>query len=201
MRGPGTNPRQSMMRSHNAASLLSSTGRTPLHRSVCNAVSISGILTTCYSSTRRGSIWSGPSIATAPSLNPAVKDPRPLRDRQYQAKMRQDILLYLQGSNAEVSMATLTNIQRKEYRAIFLFLVEELDPGYKSVEGTRFEDEFVPALKALRYPFAHQIDNKWLAAPASMHSWPSLLGVLHWLVELCKVCPHNRHQLGASTCQ
>ena len=101
--------------------------------------------------------------------------------------MRQDIYLYLQGSNAEVPMATLSNIQRKEYRAIFFFLVEILDPGYISVEGARFEDEFVPALKALRYPYAHQIDNKWLAAPASMLSWPSLLGVLHWLVNLCKV--------------
>jgi hypothetical protein len=43
-------------------------------------------------------------------------------------------------------------------------------------------------LKALRYPFAAQIDAKWLAAPASMHSWPFLLGMLHWLVEIGKVC-------------
>jgi len=42
-------------------------------------------------------------------------------------------------------------------------------------------------LKALRYPFASQIDTKWLAAPASMHSWPFLLGMLHWLVEMGKV--------------
>lgn len=130
-------------------------------------------------------MWSG-GPASAPSLSQA-KDTRPLRDKQYQAKMRQDIYLYLQGSHGEVSMATLSNIQRKEYRAIFFFLVEILDPGYISVEGARFEDEFVPALKALRYPYAHQIDNKWLAAPASMLSWPSLLGVLHWLVNLCKV--------------
>ncbi|KAF8630067.1 hypothetical protein AX15_003124 [Amanita polypyramis BW_CC] len=169
-RGPSSNPRQSMMRSHNANPLLMSTGRTPLH-----------------SSTRRGSMWPGSAAVSAPSLSQAVKDTRPLRDRQYQGKMRQDIYVYLQGSNAEVSVATLSNIQRKEYRAIFFFLVEILDPGYTSVEGTRFEDEFVPALRALRYPYAHQIDNKWLAAPASMHSWPSLLGVLHWLVELCKL--------------
>ncbi|KAF8737699.1 hypothetical protein AX14_012469 [Amanita brunnescens Koide BX004] len=169
-RGPGTNPRQSMARSHNANPLLMSTGRTPLHNS-----------------TRRGSVWSGGPATSAPSLSQVAKDTRPLRDRQYQAKMRQDIYLYLQGSNAEVPMATLSNIQRKEYRAIFFFLVEILDPGYISVEGARFEDEFVPALKALRYPYAHQIDNKWLAAPASMLSWPSLLGVLHWLVNLCKL--------------
>ncbi|KAF8633723.1 hypothetical protein AX17_004381 [Amanita inopinata Kibby_2008] len=172
-RGPGTNPRQSVLRSHTvnpANPLLMSNGRTPLHNS-----------------TRRGSVWPGGVVAMGSSLSQAVKDTRPLRDRQYQAKMRQDIYLFLQGSNAEVSMATLSNIQRKEYRAIFLLLVESLDPAYTSVEGARFEDEFVPALKVLRYPYAHQIDNKWLAAPASMHSWPSLLGVLHWLVELCKL--------------
>ncbi|KAJ2917624.1 hypothetical protein MD484_g2802, partial [Candolleomyces efflorescens] len=83
-------------------------------------------------------------------------------------------------------MSTLTNIQGKDYRAIFNELLLHLDPNH-ILNQPRFEDEFVPALKAVRYPFAHQIDNKWLAAPASMHSWPSLLGVLHWLVEMCKL--------------
>lgn len=137
------------------------------------------------SSTRRGSMW--PSGALAPSSSQTVKDTRPLRDRQYQTKMRQDILIYLQSSGFDISMPTLSNIQGKDYRAIFDFLVLTLDPFHPLNTNARFEDEFVPALKALRYPFAHQIDNKWLAAPASMHSWPSLLGVLHWLVELCKV--------------
>jgi kinetochore protein NDC80 len=125
----------------------------------------------------------------------AVKDPRPLRDRQYQSKMRQDILGYLQNQlGLEITMSTLTNIQGKDYRAIFNELLLHLDPNH-ILNQPRFEDEFVPALKAVRYPFAHQIDNKWLAAPASMHSWPSLLGVLHWLVEMCKVCePRSRPQ-------
>lgn len=122
----------------------------------------------------------------APSGTLVVKDPRPLRDRQYQGKMRQEILKYLQDNNFEITMARLTNINGKEYRHIFEFLVATLDPYFIFPQG-RFEDEFVPALKAVRYPFAHQIDNKWLAAPASMHSWPSLLGVLHWLVEMCKL--------------
>lgn len=102
--------------------------------------------------------------------------------------MRQDILGYLQGAGLDITMPTLANIQGKDYRAIFDYLVQSLDPAFPLNKGARFEDEFVPALKAMRYPYAHQIDNKWLAAPASMHSWPSLLGVLHWLVELCKVC-------------
>lgn len=100
--------------------------------------------------------------------------------------MRQEIFLFLQSAGFEISPSTLSNIQGKEYRNIFEYLVLNLDPMYMFSAG-RFEDDFAPALKALRYPFAHSMDNKWLAAPASMHSWPPLLGVLHWLVEMCKV--------------
>lgn len=163
------------MRSQNVNPILQSTskpnfGRTPLSNS-----------------TRRGSMWTGGAVLSQPSSSQTVKDTRPLRDRQYQTKMRQDILSYLQSSGFDITMATLANIQGKDYRAIFDFLILNLDPFHPLNQNARFEDEFVPALKAVRYPFAHQIDNKWLAAPASMHSWPSLLGVLHWLVELNKM--------------
>ncbi|KAF8162993.1 HEC/Ndc80p family-domain-containing protein [Crassisporium funariophilum] len=172
---PGTNPRQSMLRSQNLNPLLQSTskpgyGRTPMSNSI-----------------RRGSMWGGGSALNAPSNSQPIKDSRPLRDRSYQTKMRQDVVNYLNGSGFEVSMATLSNIQGKDYRAIFDALVLTLDPCHPFRDGARFEDEFVPALKSLRYPFAHQIDQKWLAAVASPHSWPYLLGVLHWLVELCKM--------------
>jgi kinetochore protein NDC80 len=109
--------------------------------------------------------------------------------------MRHDIFNYLQSSGFDISMTSLANIQGKDYRAIFDFLLLTLDPSHPLSSNARFEDEFVPALKSLRYPFAHQIDNKWLAAPASMHSWPSLLGVLHWLAELCKVRGHLARRL------
>jgi len=101
--------------------------------------------------------------------------------------MRQDVYNYLNDSGFEISMQALTSMQGKDYRAIFETLMLSLDPFYPFKEGARFEEEFIPALKALRYPFSHQIDVKWLAAVASPHSWPYLLGVLHWLVELCRV--------------
>ncbi|KAF7359545.1 hypothetical protein MSAN_01297600 [Mycena sanguinolenta] len=173
----GSNPRQSILQSQNINPnpLLQSTtkqnyavGRTPLNNS-----------------TRRGSTWGG-GAPLAPSGSQGQKDPRPLRERAFQTQMKQDISAYLKGSGYEISQATLNNITGKDYRSIFDFLVSTLDPCHPLNQNARFEDEFVPALKALRYPFAHSIDNKWLAAPASMHSWPALLGVLHWLVEACK---------------
>jgi kinetochore protein NDC80 len=105
--------------------------------------------------------------------------------------MRQDIHSWLQSTGYEISMQTLVNITGKDFRSIFHHLVELIDPWHPFDPEMRFEDEFLPALKALRYPFAAQIDAKWLAAPASMHSWPFLLGMLHWLVEMGKV----RHTL------
>ncbi|KAJ7684970.1 HEC/Ndc80p family-domain-containing protein [Mycena polygramma] len=174
--GPGSNPRQSILRSQNINPnvLLQSTtkpnyGRTPLNNS-----------------TRRGSIWTGGAQAPLPPSSQNQKDPRPLRERAFQTQMKQDISTYLKGARYEIAQTTLNNIQGKDYRAIFDFLVTTLDPCHPLNPNARFEDEFVPGLKALRYPFAPSIDNKWLAAPASMHSWPSLLGVLHWLVEACK---------------
>ncbi|KIJ69479.1 hypothetical protein HYDPIDRAFT_172867 [Hydnomerulius pinastri MD-312] len=172
--GPGTNPRQSTYRSQNANPLLQSTskpnyGRTPLNNS-----------------TRRGSVWTGGAALAAPSGSQPLKDPRPIRERSYQSKMRQEIYSWLQGTEYEISMQTLMSITGKDYRAMFQHLVSMVDPSYPFDPKMRFEDEFQPALKALRYPFASQIDNKWLAAPGSMHSWPALLAALHWLVEMGK---------------
>lgn len=139
------------------------------------------------STLRRGSVWGGGAAAAAPSGSQVIKDNRPLRERSYQAKMRQDVHNYLNSAGFEISMQALASMQGKDYRAIFDALILTLDPFYPFREGARFEEEFIPALKAVRYPFVHQIDPKWLAAVASPHSWPYLLGVLHWLVELCRV--------------
>ncbi|KAH9977211.1 HEC/Ndc80p family-domain-containing protein [Lactifluus volemus] len=170
---PSTNPRQSLFRSQNSNPLLASAskhGRTPLS-----------------SSARRGSLWGGGAgVLSQASIQP-LKDTRPLRDRQYQTKMRQDIVAWLQSTEYDMSMQTLMNITGKEYRNIFQYLISMLDPVYPFDHQARFEDEFILALKCIRYPFVGQVDPRWLAAPASMHSWPSLLGVLHWLTVMCKV--------------
>ena len=129
--------------------------------------------------------------ALQPAVIQTLKESRPLRDRQYQTKMRQDIVSWLQSTEYDISMQTLANITGKEYRNIVQYLFSMLDPGYPFDPQARFEDEFIQALKCIRYPFVGQIDPKWLAAPASMHSWPHLLGVLHWLIVMCKV----RHEL------
>ncbi|KAJ4488182.1 HEC/Ndc80p family-domain-containing protein [Lentinula aciculospora] len=175
---PSTNPRNSMFRSQNFNPLLNSTtkqnnGRTP------------------SSNTRRMSSWASGSGATSmPSGSQSQKDPRPIRERPFQSKERSDILNFCHDLGLDISMGQLLNIQGKDYRTIFEFLVELLDPCYPIDSTEKFEETFIPALKTLGYPYAHSIDNKWLAAVGSPHTWPHLLGVLHWLVEMCKMKEH-----------
>lgn len=133
-------------------------------------------------------MWAGGTgTAPVPSGSQQQKDPRPVRDRSFQQKERSEIVEYLREAGLDISMNSLINIQSKDYRGIFEYLVELVDPNHTIDKSSKFEETFIPALKALRYPYAHSMDNKWLAAVASPHSWPHLLGVLHWLVDLCKV--------------
>jgi kinetochore protein NDC80 len=39
-------------------------------------------------------------------------------------------------------------------------------------------------MKALKYPFADQLTKSQLQAVGSLHTWPSLLAMLMWMVEL-----------------
>lgn len=101
--------------------------------------------------------------------------------------MRQDVGQFLMGTGFEVAPQMLQNITGKDFRAVFQHLIECLDPIWSFKSEQRFEEQFMQALRAMKYPYIGQIDLKWLPTPAAMHSWPSLLGMLHWLVELCRV--------------
>ncbi|CAK5279591.1 unnamed protein product [Mycena citricolor] len=171
---PSSNPRQSMMRSQNMNPLLQSASKTNYGRTPLN------------NSTRRGSMWPGAANMPPPPSSQTMKDTRPLREKSFQITMKQDISQYLRSVHYDIGPATLNNIQGKEYRAIVEFLILQLDPYHPFDPASRMEDEFIPALRALRYPFVNSIDVKSLAAPASMHYWPAFLGVMHWLVECCK---------------
>ncbi|KAG7093794.1 hypothetical protein E1B28_007439 [Marasmius oreades] len=173
---PNINPRQTLLRSQG-------TGINPLLQSASK--SAIGRTPGPPNSNRRGSIWAG---APAQPSSSQPKDPRPIRDKNFQARERAEIYSYLKDNPPQdFTIQKLTNVTGKDYRCIFEHLVQTINPMCLIEGQTRFEDVFIPTLKALRYPWVNSLDNKWLAAPASMHSWPSLLGVLHWLVEMCKM--------------
>lgn len=101
--------------------------------------------------------------------------------------MRQDIVNYLTKTGFEVAKRMLQAITMNNFRAVFQHLITCLDPLWPFQLELRFEDHFMQALRAMKYPYLAQIDQRWLSTPAAMHSWPTLLGMLHWLVELGKV--------------
>lgn len=127
-----------------------------------------------------------------PQAPASMKDPRALREKAMQAAMWDDIVRWLQETSFEISADMRPNgITGQSFRLIFEHLVSIADPDYwfpppeMTREKGKWEAEFTGAINHLRYPWP--IDTKWLAAPVAMHSWPSLLGCLHWLADLGKV--------------
>jgi len=116
-----------------------------------------------------------------------TKDPRPIRDKNYQHICANNIINYLQLSAfpGAVTAKTLAQPTAKDFQTIFKYLYNRMDPTYQfGAGGRKFEDEVVSTLKSLRYPFADQISKSQLMAVGSMHSWPGMLAMLNWLVEM-----------------
>ncbi|KAH8825393.1 HEC/Ndc80p family-domain-containing protein [Flagelloscypha sp. PMI_526] len=202
---PSLNPRQSIARPNPLLMSVSKPsqagGRTPLNASI-----------------RRQSVWGpGPAQPSQNIANQGYKDPRPVRDKSYQQRMRQDILAYLQRNGVDIVTQTLTDIQAKDFRSIFNYLIGILDPDFpfnptldyavkhdvkadKDKQARGREDEFMLALASVRYPFVSEIkDKKWITSPGAMHTWPTLLGLLHWLVEACKIREEYFNMSGSTT--
>ncbi len=146
------------------------------------------------SSARRTSQWASTG---RPSMMPplqmttqSVRDPRAIREKPVQQNMRATIFNWLLETEfkGDLTKQTLLSPTAKDFRLIFEHLVGLIDPSHQfGVNDIKFEDEVLRLLKAFQYPFADSIDKNWLRTPASMHSWPSLLASLHWMVGLSKV--------------
>ena len=113
-----------------------------------------------------------------------VKDPRNIRDRTFVVASIKTLLSYLMESNYDmpISSKILNAPSAKDFQNMFLFLYKQLDPSYHLVK--KFEDEVPVMMKALKYPFAGEISKSQLQAVGSMHTWPSLLAMLVWMIEL-----------------
>lgn len=127
------------------------------------------------------------------------RDPRPLKDRSFQAKIAQEIHEYLLTNGFELEAGhsltptALKSPTQKDFTIIFQWLYHRLDPNYRFQKP--IEQEAPPILKALRYPFAQSITKSQLTAVGSANSWPSFLAMLHWMLEL--IVTVERYQGGA----
>lgn len=135
-----------------------------------------------------GSASQGNSFFSSVSTAVPQRDPRPLKEGPYKAKISQQILEYLLNNGFEMdtkhtlSPTALKSPMQKDFIMIFQWLYHRLDPHYRFQKG--IEHEVLPILKSIRYPYASSITKSQLAAVGSPNYWPVFLGILHWMMEL-----------------
>jgi len=149
---------------------------------------------------RRSSVYSRPSstgpashqsfFAQGPVPAGVPKDPRPLKDGAYRAKIGQELLDYLTQNNFELEMRhglsqnTITRTTQKDFDMMFQWLYHRLDPGYRFQKN--IAAEVPPLLKQLRYPFEKSITKSQLSAVGGQN-WLTFLGLLHWMMQLAQM--------------
>ncbi|SCU93450.1 LAME_0F03840g1_1 [Lachancea meyersii CBS 8951] len=123
------------------------------------------------------------------TTNTNNKDPRPLRDRNFQTIIQQEIFDYLQAqkfdvqANHPISLKALRQPTQKDFVFIFRWLYQRMDPGYKFSRS--IEHEVYAILRTIQYPYLETINKSQISAVGGS-SWPKFLGMLHWLVNTNK---------------
>lgn len=125
--------------------------------------------------------------STGFSQSAPAKDPRPIRDKNFQLACIKQLIDFLSktGFDKPISAKILTAPSSKDFQMIFKYLYGKIDASYEF--GKKFEDEVPVLIKGIRYPYANDISKSQLYAVGSMHAWPSLLALLVWMVELIEV--------------
>lgn len=117
----------------------------------------------------------------------AKSDQRPLRDKNYQNLILQEIYDFLVANKFELEMShtvllkTLRQPTQKDFVLIFQFLYGRIDPLYKFTKS--IELEVFSLLRILNYPYLDGI-NRSLISAVGGQNWPAFLGMLYWLVKL-----------------
>lgn len=115
-------------------------------------------------------------------------DPRPLRDRNFQARICQELLDYMAQNNFDMEMKhsinqnSLKSPTQKDFTMMFQWLYHRIDPSYRFQKN--IDQEVPPILLQLRYPFHKNITKSQIAAVGSANSWNLFLGLLHWMMQL-----------------
>lgn len=149
-----------------------------------------------YSHGQRQSASFGPAghqsfFATAPPQNGMPTDPRRLKDGNTKNRMGQEIMEFLSHRSFEMEMKCdltpkiVTSPTQKEFERMFQFIYRCIDPSYRFQKGIDYEGP--AALKQLRYPFEKTISKTQWTAASSLTTWPTFLGMLHWMMQLTKM--------------
>jgi kinetochore protein NDC80 len=132
-------------------------------------------------------------------------DPRPIReDRQLLARMEGEVQDFLDQTGFQFpakyggdfhmpsQVLFMTAFRHMYHQCIDLKYIFNAEPK-KEVE------EVLQLLGDIKYPFLTDLSKTKLAAPGSIHNWPPVVGMLHWM--LCiKVRTISRNHLQPASC-
>ncbi|KAH0526122.1 hypothetical protein TsFJ059_009490 [Trichoderma semiorbis] len=127
---------------------------------------------------------------TTPQAAGVPRDPRPLRDRSFQARIAQELMDYMVQNNFEMEMKhslsqnILKSPTQKDFNFMFQWLYHRIDPSHKFQKN--IDQEVPPILKQLRYPFERSITKSQIAAVGGQN-WSTFLGLLHWMMQLAQM--------------
>lgn len=152
----------------------------------------------CCTSVRRASTYrqSTMGAASTPSGGAylqgaprAMKDPRNSKDPALRRRWAEQIANFLNSNNYNpyTDVKVLAAPTAPQFNAIFKFLILILEPSYKFGQNRPAAEEVPLALKTVCYPFRDSISKSHLQQIGSQQSWPNMLAMLHWLVELIEV--------------
>ncbi|KAF9087081.1 kinetochore-associated Ndc80 complex subunit ndc80 [Mortierella sp. AD031] len=129
----------------------------------------------------------GPVMGLSLSSNVSIRDPRAVKDKGFQRNLIFTIVSFLTQSGYPHAITTknLTQPTNKDFQDIFKFLYLKLEPGYEFQK--KFEDEVPVLLKTMRYPAADSISKTSLYTVGTPHSWPNMLALLGWMMEVIMV--------------
>ncbi|KAA8494404.1 Kinetochore protein NDC80-like [Porphyridium purpureum] len=124
----------------------------------------------------------GSGVSTYGNRPGAKSDPRPVTDKTYMQDCIRNLIYFLteHGFDQAISPKLLSTPTSKDFQHILTFLLRQVDPAFQFEK--RFEDEVPALLKTLRYPF--NVSKSALHAVGSPHTWPALLAVLSWMLDL-----------------
>ncbi|KAF9933118.1 autophagy protein [Mortierella alpina] len=129
------------------------------------------------------------SAGPRPSLSGTVsmRDPRPIKDKAFQRSLVHSIVDYLtqNGYPNTITPKNLMQPTNKDFQDVFKFLYQKLEPRY--LFQKKFEDEVPVLMKTMRYPAADTISKTALYTVGAPHSWPSMLALLGWMVDVIRV--------------
>ncbi|KAK0629197.1 HEC/Ndc80p family protein [Bombardia bombarda] len=141
-------------------------------------------------STVGGSMGHQSFFQQAPAPAGVPRDPRPLKDRSYQARLGQELLEFLAHHNFEMEMNHKLSDNftksptQKDFNYMFQWLYHRIDPSYRFQKN--IDQEVPPLLKQLRYPYEKSITKSQIAAVGGQN-WSTFLGLLHWMMQLAQM--------------